>query len=88
MKMFTEYSSMSYVLKDTIDLPISLRIRMIKFRCRNNKLPIELGSYSNIPRENRFCTKCNLDVLGDEFHVLFVSPFFTKKETCFWNLNI
>ena len=66
-----------------IDLPISLRIPMIKFRCRNNKLPIELGSYFNIPRETRCCTKCNLDVLGDEFHVLFVCPFFHKERKLF-----
>ena len=56
---------------------------MIKFRCRNNKLPIEQGSYFNIPRETRCCTKCNLDVLGDEFHVLFVCPFFHKERKLF-----
>ena len=31
-----------------------------------------MGRWSNVPRENRVCTFCNLNAVGDEFHYLFV----------------
>ena len=42
---------------------------LLKFRTSNHKLPIELGRYRNIPREDRLCPFC-LEV-GDEFHFIF-----------------
>ena len=42
---------------------------LLKFRTANHKLPIEIGRYKNIPREDRLCTFC-LKV-GDEFHFIF-----------------
>ena len=45
-----------------------------KFRTSNHKLPIETGRYSNTPRAERYCTMCNLDKMGDEFHFLLECP--------------
>ena len=59
------------------------RLSMIRFRCRNNKLPIETGSYFNTPRETRYCTKCEENMLGDEFHVLLECAFFKKERKQF-----
>ena len=39
-----------------------------KFRISNHSLLIEKGRFSNIPRENRLCSKCN--VVEDEMHFL------------------
>jgi hypothetical protein len=62
-----------------LSLPENLRRKMSKFRCRNVKIPIELGAHRNIPREDRKCTLCELDELGDEYHYVFMCPFFTKE---------
>ena len=36
------------------------------------KIPIETGRWYNINKENRKCTKCSDNLIGDEFHYLFV----------------
>ena len=64
--------------KYLIELPKRERIILCKFRCSNHKLPIVSGRYSNVPRDMRICTLCNMKVMGDEFHYLFQCPFFEK----------
>lgn len=54
-----------------VKLPRQLRISMCKFRTCNHKLATEKGRYQNIPRHERFCTCCNANKIGDEFHFLF-----------------
>ena len=51
-------------------LPQKYRKMVTKFRCRNNRMPVEIGSYTGVVRELRFCDKCNEQQLGDEFHYL------------------
>ena len=57
-------------------LPPVYSIPLTKFRCRNSRLPVELGIYKGIIHEERFCKYCN--VLGDEFHYLFQCINFKK----------
>ncbi len=64
-------------------LPTKLRNALIRFRCRNNKFPIELGSYLNIPRVERLCTLCNKNDLGDEFHYVLICPFYSAQRKHF-----
>ena len=45
----------------------------------NNNLPINTQRYEGIDRRERLCRKCELDVVGDEFHYIFVCPFFQQK---------
>ena len=52
----------------------SQRQVITRWRLSNHKLQVELGRYSNIPREDRKCTRCN--VLEDEYHAIFVCPAF------------
>lgn len=52
-------------------VPDKLRKFLIQFRTRNHKLPIETGRWRRVPRENRKCHLCNLDI-GDEYHYLLV----------------
>ena len=33
---------------------------------------IETGRWQKITRENRKCTKCSKDVIGDEYHYFFI----------------
>ena len=50
-------------------LPFKLRKFMIKFRTRNNKLPVEIGRWNKVPLNQRLCKLCSTDI-GDEFHYL------------------
>ena len=38
---------------------------------RNNRLPIETGYY-------KYVDNCDMQALGDEFHVLFICPFYSQ----------
>ena len=37
----------------------------------SSKLAIETGRYVNIEREDRFFNICNLETIGDEYHLIF-----------------
>ena len=54
-------------------LPKSKRISLTRFRLSNHKLPIESGSWHNVPLELRTCPICPLHI-GDPFHYLFECP--------------
>ena len=56
-------------------LPYSLRLPMLKFRLSNHKLPIHQDRLSAIPRQERKCTLCELNEIGDEFHYIFNCSF-------------
>ena len=47
------------------------RIWITKMRTSNIRFPIETGRWYNIPREERFCHLCNINLIGDEYHFLF-----------------
>ena len=53
-------------------LPYNLRLALSRIRTCNHKLPIEAGRYgsSYTAREDRKCTKCNSNSVGDEFHFI------------------
>ena len=63
----TEFKLEPYLLKLSRDV---FRY-IIKLRCSNYKLGIETGRYYGIDRNLRYCDMCNLDVLGDEYHIFF-----------------
>ena len=46
----------------------------IRFRTRNHRLPVEVGRWGSIRRNQRLCSYCN--ELGDEFHYLFSCKHF------------
>ncbi len=56
-----------YLLKLSTPLCRSLS----KFRCRNHRLPIEIGAHFNVARNLRVCTRCMSNDIGDEYHYLF-----------------
>ena len=57
----------------------SCSVPIIRFMTTNNNLPINTQRYEGIDRRERLCRKCELDVVGDEFHYIFVCPFFQQK---------
>ena len=70
--MTTQNRLKSYLLK----LPSQYMYALCKFKCVNHKMPIVIGRYAKIPVDERKCTLCELDEIGDEFHYLFKCPFF------------
>ena len=63
----TDFEFVDYL----IHLPWSIAIWIVKLRTVNHKLAIETGIYINIDRELRFCELCNMDKIGDEYHLFF-----------------
>ena len=52
------------------------RIALTKFRLSSHNLAIERGRFENVPRENRICRYCNLQVVESEYHFLLVCPLY------------
>ena len=76
----TVFSSITFVLMSTglIKLHPNLRIYLTKFRCSSHNLPVEAGRLANIPLAERICHLCSLNSVGDEFHYLFLCPYFSE----------
>ena len=53
-----------------IKLPSKMATVFCKFRLSNFKLPVEVGRWRGVNREDRICHLCNVGI-GDEFHYLF-----------------
>jgi hypothetical protein len=46
------------------------RQAITKMRISAHKLPVESGRYTKTPYKDRFCTLCQSNEIGDEFHYL------------------
>ena len=75
----TEFKFENYL----VDFPTKLRINYSKFRCRSHRLPIEEGIFSEINKESRLCTKCDLLDIGNEFHYIFKCPSLQSERKSF-----
>ena len=60
-------------------LPEKFAIALLKFRCNNHKLPIEVERKQGVPRDRRICKKCDMNVIGDEFHLIFECPVYNAE---------
>jgi len=63
----TEFRLESYLLK----LSKNNWKFIVKLRCSSHKLPIETGRYANLSRDSRYCNRCNMARVGDEYHMFF-----------------
>ena len=53
-----------------------VRIALSRFRCSAHNLAIEEGRYRNIERNQRFYTRCNTNVVKNEYHFMLVCPLY------------
>ena len=58
-------------LQKYFTLPRQHMHALCKFKCANSRIPTITGRYSNKPLEDRTCTVCESNEIGDEFHYLF-----------------
>ncbi len=68
-RMFKIHSGMEQYLKKLTKGDIIL---VAKFRTCNNRLPVNVGRYHDVSRENRVSNKCGVGVVGVEFYVCFL----------------
>ena len=62
----------NFILEKYLSLTApNIRKSKTRFRCRNSKPPIVLGSFCVISRDRRICTSCHNRSIGDEYHYLF-----------------
>ena len=60
------------ILKEyLVNLPSQYMFALCKFKCANHKLPIVVGRYEGLSIDDRICTLCDRNDIGDEFHYLF-----------------
>ena len=64
------------------DLPFLHRLNFSKFRCKNNKLPVNQNRFSKTEID-RNCQLCDSGDIGDEFHYLFLCQFFVNERKKF-----
>ena len=65
--------------KYLIKLSPQLRRYVCRFRCRNHRLPVELIHIVNL--DDKKCTLCDLDEIGDEFHYLLKCTAFQRERS-------
>ena len=56
----------------------ALRINLSKFRCRCNNLPIA-RQYKEGQQCDMICRLCNMNSIGDEYHYIFICPYFITE---------
>ena len=95
VKFKSNFGLEKYLLK----LNFNSRRSLTKLRISSHRLGIERGRYTNIPRHDRICSRCNINELDDEIHFLFKCSLFNtdrdQLHTCiatscpnFTNLNL
>ena len=58
--------------------PKKIYLPLLKFRTSNHKLPVERGRWENKPYNERVCTICHRNTLGDEFHYILECDAFKE----------
>ena len=72
-KYKTEFKFEPYLVNIVND---KLRKCLTQFRLSSHNLRIEVGRYSNEPRENRLCKCCTQNVVESEYHFLLCCPLY------------
>lgn len=77
LQMYSSFKS------DTAYEPYLSKIRNRKYkfalsrlRLSSHSLAVETGRYNGTPREERKCTKCNMNSIENEYHFLLVCPHY------------
>ena len=59
-----------YRMEPYLSMNLETRTSIIKLRTNNNKIPIVKERHNKTPRENRRYDLCDLNVIGDAYHVI------------------
>ena len=67
--------------------PSYFRPAVIRFRCSNHRLDVELSRHNNVPRSDRTCRFCSATVIGDEYHAFQCVYFLDLQVFCDINVR-
>ena len=56
--------------------PNKYKFALSHLRLRSHSLAIETGRYTGIPRSDRICTFCNMNVVENKFHFPLACPYY------------
>ena len=59
-----------------LNLPSQYKFALCKFKCASHKLPIVAGRYAGLAIDERICTLCDTNEIGDEYHYLYQCSYF------------
>ena len=59
-----------------LNLPSQYKFALCKFKCASHKLPIVAGRYAGLAIDDRMCTLCDTNEIGDEYHYLYQCSYF------------
>ena len=72
-----------------IQLSDNLRVVLTKYRCRNNKMPVEIGVRDNVPREQRISVILGISVMNFTICSFVNILLVTERNTLnYFTLNI
>ena len=92
LQMYSRYKH-NFQIENYLDFIYEKKFKtaFTKFRLSSHDLAIERGRYENIPRDERICKNCNLNMVENEFHFLLVCPKYRdlrrkylKRYYCQW----
>ena len=61
------------------------KFTLCRFGTTNHRLPVEVGRWKTIIRENRFCHLCSRRELGDEYHYIFECTEFINERKLYFD---
>ena len=61
-----------------VEMDVSLRYFLIRFKTSNHRLRIEEGRFNQIARSDRKCLVCDSNDIGDEYHYICLCPKFDE----------
>ena len=61
-----------------VEMDVSLRYFLVKFRTSNHRLHIEEGRFNQIARADRKCLVCDSNDIGNEYHYICICPKFDE----------
>ena len=57
-----------------------MKCTLIRYITSNHKLPVEVGRYINLERNDRKCELCNVSDIGDEYYMLIYYYFVIDRK--------
>ena len=76
--MYKEYKSLLNIETYLLDLN-TREFRRLFFLLRTGELPLRIntGRWVGLPKKERICKFCNLHMIEDEYHFVFICPLYT-----------